>query len=208
MKKGILNYKYFAPVLISTIEHIPWVLKNIPIPPGIFDEVVRIIKDKIQFEVYESSNSSYRSRWFCVVKKDGKSLRLVHDLQPLNAVTIRDPSVPYPTKHIAEGFEGRACYTTLNLFVAFDQQKLNIRARDLTTFQTPLSAFRLTSIPMRYTNSQQIMHADVTFILKDEMSNPAFPYIDDVPIKGSKTRYEIEEGYETISGNINIRRFI
>ena len=52
------------------------------------------------------------------------------------------------------------------------------------------------------------MHADVTFILKDEMSNPAFLYIDDVPIKGPKTRYEIEGGYETISGNTDIRRFI
>ena len=52
------------------------------------------------------------------------------------------------------------------------------------------------------------MHADVTFILKDEMSNPAFPYIDDVPIKGPKTRYETEGGYETIPGNTDIRRFI
>ena len=48
------------------------------------------------------------------------------------------------------------------------------------------------------------MHADVTFILKDEMSNPTFLYINNVPIKGSKTRYEIEEGYETISGNTDI----
>ena len=52
------------------------------------------------------------------------------------------------------------------------------------------------------------MHANVTFILKDEMLNPAFLYIDDVSIKESKTRYEIEGGYETISGNTNIRRFI
>ena len=52
------------------------------------------------------------------------------------------------------------------------------------------------------------MHTNVTFILKDEMSNSAFPYIDDVPIKGSKTRYEIDEGYKMISGNTDIQRFI
>lgn len=208
-EKGCLDYEYFAPVLIPTIDHIPWVMKNIPIPPGIFDEVVRIIKDKIASGVYEPSNSSYRSRWFCVVKKDGKSLRLVHDLQPLNKVSIRDPSVPYPTEHIAETFGGHACYTTLDLFVAFDQRKLDVRSRDLTTFQTPLGAFRLTSIPMGYTNSQQIMHADVTFILKDEIPDVCIPYIDDIPAKGPKTRYERPDGsYETIPENKNIHRFI
>jgi len=38
---------YFDPVVISTIEHIPWVECNIPIPLGIYDEVVRILKEKI-----------------------------------------------------------------------------------------------------------------------------------------------------------------
>ena len=208
-EKGTLDPEYFAPVLIPTIEHIPWVMKNIPIPPGIFDQVIQIIKDKIASGIYEPSNSSYRSRWFCVVKKDGKSLRLVHDLQPLNGVSIRDPSVPYPTEHIAESFGARACYTTLDLFVAFDQRQLDPRSRDLTTFQSPLGAFRLTAIPMGYTNSQQIMHADITFILKDEIPDVCISYIDDVPIKGPATRFESADGsYETIPENAGIRKFI
>ncbi|KIM35529.1 hypothetical protein M413DRAFT_14527, partial [Hebeloma cylindrosporum] len=94
MEKGKFTSDYFDPVVFPTIEHIPWSLKNIPIPPGIYDKVIKILKDKINSGVYEPSNSSYRSRWFCVLKKDGKSLRLVHDLQPLNAVAIRDSGVP------------------------------------------------------------------------------------------------------------------
>ena len=35
-EKGKLSEEYFEPVVIPTIEHIPWVLKNIPIPPGIY----------------------------------------------------------------------------------------------------------------------------------------------------------------------------
>ena len=62
---------------------------------------------------------------------------------------------------------------------------------------------------MGYTNSQQIMHADVTFILKDEIPHVCIPYIDDVPVKGPKTRYELPDGtYEPIAANANIRRFI
>src|SRR3954447_13484520 len=87
-EKGRFREEYFDPIVIPTIEHIPWVHKNIPIPPGIYDEVIRIIRDKIASGVYEESNASYRSRWFCVAKKDGKSLRIVHDLQPLNQVTV------------------------------------------------------------------------------------------------------------------------
>lgn len=62
--------------------------KSVEILPGIYDEVCKMIKVKIDTGIYEPSNLSYRSRWFCVVKKDGKSLRIVHSLEPLNAVTL------------------------------------------------------------------------------------------------------------------------
>ena len=68
-EKGSLSEEYFDPVVIPMIEHIPWVLKNIPIFPGIFDRVVDVIKNKIASGVYEASNSSYCSRWFCMLCK-------------------------------------------------------------------------------------------------------------------------------------------
>jgi hypothetical protein len=89
-ERGRLDERYFPPVKIPTVPHTPWMQRNIPIPPAIHKQVIEIIKEKIASGVYEPSAAAYRSRWFCVVKKDGKSLRLVHDLQPLNAVTIRD----------------------------------------------------------------------------------------------------------------------
>ncbi|KAI0257963.1 hypothetical protein BC834DRAFT_926760 [Gloeopeniophorella convolvens] len=54
---------FFLPVDIPTIPHKPWTQRNIPILPGIYDEVCRLIKTKIAAGVYEPSNSSYRSRW-------------------------------------------------------------------------------------------------------------------------------------------------
>jgi len=89
---------------------LPWVLRNIPIPPGIFNKVVEVIKNKILSGIYEPSNSSYRSRWFCVLKKDKTSLRIVHDLQPLNAITIKDSALPPVVEQYAESFGGRGCY--------------------------------------------------------------------------------------------------
>ena len=155
------------------------------------------------------SNSSYRSRWFCVLKKDRKALRLVHDLQPLNAVTIRDPTVPPTVEQYAESFSGRACYRIFNLFAGFDQRSLALKSRDLTTFQNPLGTYRLTSIPMGYTNAMQIFHGDITFILQEEIPHIMIPFIDDIPAKGLVTRYQKKNGdYETIPENPGIQQFV
>lgn len=208
-EKGKFSDEYFEPVLIPTVEHVPWVNKNIPILPGIFNEVTRILKEKIAAGVYEPSNSSYRSRWFCVLKKDGKSLRLVHDLQPLNQVAIKDAGVVPMVEHLAESFGGRACYSLFDLYVAFDQRSLDRRSRDLTTFQSPAGTLRATVVPMGYTNAVQVIHGDVTYILQDEIPHVTMPYVDDVPAKGPKTRYEREDGtYETLPGRPTIRRFV
>jgi hypothetical protein len=94
LEKGSFSQEWFDLIKIPTVDHVPWVLKNIPLPPGIRDKVIEIIKSKIAAGTYEPSNSSYRSAWFCVLKKDDTSLQLVHNLQPLNAVTIRDAAVP------------------------------------------------------------------------------------------------------------------
>src|SRR5215471_11267002 len=93
-ERGTLREDYFSPYIIPTIPHIPWEHKNIPIPPGIRQKVIKLLQDKIAAGVYESSQGSYRSQWFCVEKKEAGKLRLVHDLQPLNATTIRDAGVP------------------------------------------------------------------------------------------------------------------
>jgi hypothetical protein len=92
-EKGEFRQDFFPPVRIPMVLHMPWVYKNIPIPPGLHDELVNIIRDKIVSGAYEPSNAAYRSRWFCVIKRDGSSLHVVHELRPFNTVTIRDASV-------------------------------------------------------------------------------------------------------------------
>ena len=106
-EKGRFRDDYVSPVKIPIIEHVPWIQKNIPIPTGILENVIQIFRDKLAAGVYEHSDASYRSRWFCVEKKNG-SLRLVHDLQPLNAVTVRNSGVPPLADQLIEAMAGRA----------------------------------------------------------------------------------------------------
>ena len=103
-EKGRFRDDYLSPVVIPTIEHVPWVHRQPPILPGIRDKVLKLIQKKIDSGIYEPSNSSYQSKWFCV-QKNG-SVRIIHDLQPLNAVMIQDAAtLPY-VKHFAEQSAG------------------------------------------------------------------------------------------------------
>ena len=207
-EKGRFKDEYFDPVKIPVIEHVPWAHKNLPIPPGILEEVIKLFREKVAAGVYESSDASYRSRWFCVKKKSG-ALRIVHDLQPLNAVTIRNAGLPPDPEQIIASMAGRSCYTVLDLFVGYDHRTLDEVSRDLTTVSTPVGTQRLTCMPQGWTGAVAIFHGDIVFILEPEIPDPAEPFLDDTNIKGPKTRFETEDGgYETIPANPQIRRFI
>jgi len=208
-ERGSLRKDFFPPVEIPTVEHEVWVEKSIPIPRGRLDEFCRLIKTKLDAGVYEESNSSYRTKFFGVLKKDGKSLRLVHSLEPLNAVTIAHSGLPPATEELANHFAGRACGAVFDLYSGYDQRDLAEGSRDFTTFQTPFGALRIVKLPMGWTNSVPIFHDDVTYVLRDEIPHVTIPYIDDVPVRGPGSRYQDINGeYETIPENPGVRRFV
>ena len=208
IERGTLSDKYFSDYVIPTIPHKPWEYKNIPIPPGIMDKVLEVLKLKIDAGVYEPSESSYRSRWFCVVKKNGK-LRIVHDLQPLNKVSIRDAGMLPVVDDFVEGFAARQCYTVFDLFWGFDARKVDRESRELTAFMTPLGLLQITSLPTGYTNSPSEFQKCMVYIIPDEIPDYANIFIDDLAIKGPRSDYADENGVqETIPENPGIRRFI
>ena len=207
-QRGTFREDYFSPYIIPVVPHEPWTQKNIPVPPGLRDKVIQLLKEKIEAGVYEPSQSSYRSRWFCVLKKNGK-LRLVHDLQPLNKVAIKEAGLPPNLDSFVEPFAGRQCYTVFDLYWGFDARKVHPNSRDLTAFQTPLGVLRITSLPTGYTNSPSEFQACMSFILQDEMPNTADIFIDDLPIKGPSSQYIDKYGNpEVLQENSGIRRFI
>lgn len=156
---------------------------------------------------YEPSYSSYRHQWFTVAKKDG-NIQIVHNLTPLNAVTIRD-SQERPLVYLyAEQCSGRGIYSGLDLFVGYDHRTLDVGSRDYTTFDTPLGTVRLAVLPQGWTGSVGIFHNDVAFLLQHETER-APNFLDDITLLGPKTRYEKPDGtYETIPENSSICCFV
>jgi hypothetical protein len=207
-EKGRFRDKYFSPIKIPIVEHVPWAYKNLPIPPGILEKVTKLFKEKIAAGVYECSDASYCSCWFYIKKKNG-SLQLIHDLQPLNTITISNLGIPPVPDQVIESMAGRSCYTILDLFVGYDHRTLDILSHDLTTIQSPLGCIRLTCLPQGWTGAVMIFHGDILFILEPEILDTAMPFVDDTSIKGPATCYKTEDGgYETIPANLQIRHFI
>jgi hypothetical protein len=104
-EKGEFCQDLFPPVRIPTIPHTLWVYKKIPIPPGLYNELIKIIRDKIASGVYEPSNATYHSRWLCIIKHD-ESFRVVHDM--------------YYTFNTGENFRLQHTYNTFNTYNTYD----------------------------------------------------------------------------------------
>ena len=97
----------------------------------------------------------------------------------------------------------------LDLYVGYNERALAPSLHDLTTFQTPYGALRLTTLPMGWTNSVPICHDDVTYILQPEIPHVTQLYIDNVPVKGPLARYIQDDGEpETIPENPGIWQFV
>jgi len=148
IERGKFKKEYFSLVEIPMVAHILWVEKPFRISPAIYKEAYKMIKGKIDIGVYELSNLSYWSRWFYIIKKDSKSLRIVHSLELLNRVIIAHLGLLLATEELAMHFVGRACSGILDLYVEYDEMVLAERSRDLTTFQIPFEVLKLVTLPM------------------------------------------------------------
>ena len=123
-EQGHFREDFFPPVEMPVVPHTPWVLHNVLILPGIYDEVCEVIRCKLNAGTFKPSNSLYRLRWFCVVKKDGKALHMIQLLEPLNEATIQHSGVPPFTEQLAERFAAHACGSMLDLYVGYDERAL------------------------------------------------------------------------------------
>ena len=159
--------------------------------------------------VYERSNSSYCSHWFCIVKKDMTSLHLIRSLEPLNTVTIQHSGITPFTEQIAEQFTGCTCGGILNLYVGYNEHALTLSLRDYMTFQTPYGTLHLTKLPMGWMNIVPIFHNNVTHNLQPKVPKYTIPYIDNIPIHGLVSTCQNDDRvFETIPESNSICCFI
>ena len=108
---------------------------------------------------------------------------MVHDLQKLNKVTIKDSGSPPNPEELVDSFTGRACYGLGDIMGGYDETELAHQSRPLTTFETPLGRFQLTRLPQGATNSVAVYQAQMMWILQEELPQSFGIFIDDGGLK-------------------------
>ncbi|OMJ26508.1 hypothetical protein AYI69_g3982 [Smittium culicis] len=197
---GILRDEVEKPVIVETIEHVPWQVKPFPIPKGIFHEVKDILKEKILSGILEPTNGPYSNNWFCIKKKTG-GYRFIQDVRNVNAVTKKNAAKPPLVDAFAEDFSCCKIYTTFDLMSGYDQISLDESSRDLFSLQTPLGLLRMTRLPQGWTNSVQVFQRLMTKVFIKHIPEILGIFVDDGCIKGVR-----EGGEEEIYPGI--RRYV
>ncbi|MBW0481165.1 hypothetical protein O181_020880 [Austropuccinia psidii MF-1] len=134
--------------------------------PPIFQETFKVTHERLQAVIFGPP------RWLSNEEinliRNVITLRISHDLQELNKVTIKDAGLPPHIEEFVDAFAGRACYGLGDIMGGYDERELDVTTRPLTTFETPLGRMQLTRLPQGATNSVAVYQAqswyDVTSI--------------------------------------------
>ena len=179
---GLIKDEIVPPYCIKTVDHVPMVQKSFPLPRGMVSDVSRLLNDQLNNGMLEPSHGPYAVRWFCVRKATGK-LRLIHDMQLVNAVTIRDACVPPIVEDIVERASGCLLFSVLDAHSGYDQRNLDVKSRDLTAFMTPMGLLRKTRSPQGATNSVADFQRSMVKIFQREVQQDAVSiFVDDVGV--------------------------
>lgn len=190
-ERGTFSREYFPDYEIRVIEHTPWVQAPIRIPKAIEGTVHDMLIEQKNAGKYEYLTASYHSRIITVAKKNG--IRIVHDVQELNKVTIRDAALPPRVDDFAEGHVGHVIYGLADLFSGYDNRVLAVSSRPLTTFSSPVGPLRLTVLPQGATNSVPEFQRCAVHTLDEDLPKNSDTFMDDITVKGPRSDYGQEE---------------
>ena len=177
---------------IKTVPHEAWQANSFPTPKALESVVRDLFKERIDKGTLEECNGPYRNPWFLVRKQNGK-YRIINAAMHMNAVTIRDAMIPPSADDFAEDFAGQQVSSYFDFFSGYDQIPLAKTSRDMTAMVTPFGLLRQTILPQGATNSVAQFQRIMMRILRDLIPEVARAYLDDIGVKGPRSRYDNEE---------------
>src|SRR6202140_5811291 len=124
-----------------------------------------------------------------VPKKKPGEWRLINDVQSLNKVTMRDAGMPAGVDEFSEDFAGYPIASSVDFYAGYYQISLAKESRDLTAFMTLLGLVRMTCLAMGWTNSVATFQRVINKVLWRHIPTNAKAFLDDVGIRGPKSRY-------------------
>ena len=200
-EKGRFHDFIEPPHVILTIPHKAWQAASFCKPPALRETSVRLIENRLACGTIERSFGPYWNPWFLVEKpgyeknesgelvvdsvgKPIKRYRLINSAQRINAVSIRDASLPPAVEEFSERFARYPVVSLVDLFSGYIQCTSDRVLRDITAFHTPLGLMRMTTLWMGYTNAVEVFDRVMWKVLHHQITRGRCePFLDDIAAK-------------------------
>ena len=184
-KTSIVKHK------IRLNDYTPFKERYRRIPPHMYEEVKKHLRDMLDIGAIRKSNSPWASVVVLVRKKDG-SPQFCIDLRRLNARTIKDA---YSLPHIEETLDclgGAHIFTSLDLKSGYWQMKMDEASKELTAFTVgPLGFYKCDRMQFGLTNAPATFQHLMESCLGDLHLNWCIIYLDDIIVFASSPEEHI-----------------
>ena len=150
------------------------------VPPALLDklkaEINHLVESGIIMRVDEASD--WCSPTIIVYKKDGESLRIVHDFRELNK-SIKRQTLQMPTlEEFRMQVSGAKIFSVLDCKGGFHQIPVSEESSKLLTFSVPFGRYRYLRLPQGVSSSPEIFQKVICSIIGDIPG--VVCYIDDI----------------------------
>ena len=150
-------------------------------PIGLREEGEKQIRDMLEKDVIEPSNSPWASPVVLVKKKDS-SYRFCIDYRKLNNITVKD-SYPLPRiDDTLDSLAGARCFSTLDLASGYWQVGLTEEAKEKTAFITSQGLYQFKVLPFGLCNAPSTFERLMDRVLQGLRWQILLVYLDDVII--------------------------
>ncbi|EJD48346.1 hypothetical protein AURDEDRAFT_162817 [Auricularia subglabra TFB-10046 SS5] len=156
---------HLSPVKLAVLPHLLETRRQVPIPPSMREGLVTLLDEEIKARVDKAGDSRGQCSWFCVVEKDERNLRIVHDLQPMNEDAIREAGLEPRTEEFSLEYPDFKLVSIVNLHSLGDSQSRAGAHHNLAVLEARLGTLLMLRLPMGDTTPtpvpQRSSHAHV-----------------------------------------------
>ena len=172
----------------NRVEHVirtssdPIKQRYYPVSPAMQVHIDKALKEMLDEDVIEKSNSPWASPIVLIRKKDD-SFRFCVDFRKLNQVTERD-AYPLPIiSSILDKLRNAKCLTSLDIKSAYWQIPMAEESRKYTAFTVPgRGLFHFKRMPFGLHNAPATWQRFIDSVLGPELEPYVFVYLDDIII--------------------------